>query len=334
MMLKNFSRRQIRGFTLVELLVVIAIIGVLIGMILPAAQTVREAARRTQCLNRLNQIGLATMMFHDSHEAFPPARLYPKKFASSPMDAGGDQPSWLVRILPYLDQQAFYSQWDLSKSYGDHADATVTQPLASFVCPSRRSIDNAQAPTDLKEISVTAPCGCGGWAEIEVVGGATGDFAGNHGDLSPGSTGSASDYYYGGNGTGVIITSQAKQTSDVSLMWVDRISYASISDGSSNTALAGELHVTPENLNTTPFNGPIYNGEDLAAFTRIGGPGVPIRSGSDAPTSSILGFGSWHPGTCNFVYADGSTKAISNEIDTVTLGKICNRNDGEVQIVD
>ena len=112
---------------------------------------------------------------------------------------------------------------------------------------------------------------------------------------------------------------------------MDRITYAHLTDGSSNTALAGELHVSPDNLNSIPYNGPIYNGEDLAAFTRVGGPGVPILTGTSQSAGSILGFGSWHPGTCNFVYADGSTKAIQNGIDTVTLGQICHRSDGGVQ---
>ncbi len=315
-----------------ELLVVIAIIGILVAMLLPAVQQVREAARRTQCLNRLRQIGLATVMFHDSHEAFPPARLYPKKFSVAPRDAGSDQPSWLVRILPFMDQQAFYNQWDLSKSYRDQPEEAVSHALASFVCPSRRSLDNALVPTQSQQVLVTAPCGCGGFVQIDVLGGATGDYAGNHGDLSPGSIGASTDYYYGGNGTGIIISSQAQENSDGKLTWLDRICYTSILDGSSNTLLAGELHVTPKYLNSTPANGPIYNGEDLAAFTRVGGPGVPILDMSDQsePAGKVLGFGSWHPGTCTFVFADGSTKSIENGIDTVTLGQICNRRDGGV----
>lgn len=311
-----------------ELLVVIAIIGVLISMLLPAVQQIRESARRTQCMNRLRQIGLATALFHDSYEAFPPARLYPKKDAVAPLDAGRNQPSWLVRILPFMDQQAFYNQWDLSESYTDQPEETVSHSLASFVCPSRRSIDNAQAPTQTEDVLVTSPCGCGGFIQVEVVGGATGDYAGNHGDLSPGSIGAATDYYYGGNGTGVIISSQAKENLDGTLTWLDKINYTSIADGSSNTVLAGELHVLPENLNTTPFNGPIYNGEELAAFTRVGGPGVPLLGMSDESPSLVFGFGSWHPGACNFVFTDGSTKSIANGIDTVTLGQICNRHDG------
>ncbi|MFK7769726.1 MAG: DUF1559 domain-containing protein [Mariniblastus sp.] len=299
-------------------------------MLLPAVQEVRESARRTQCLNRLRQIGLATAMFHDSQKAFPPARLYPKKDALPPLNLGNDEPSWLVRILPYLEQQNFYQEWDLSESFSSHPKNIAGQALASYICPSRRNLSNAKAPDQIQDVYVTASCGCGGWFKIEVVGGATGDFAGNHGDLSPGSIGSATDYYYGGNGTGVIISSQARQRSEGNLTWIDRIDHASITDGSSNTILAGELQVVPDNLNTVPFNGPIYNGEDLAAFSRVGGPGVPLLSARQTPNTSVLGFGSWHPGTCNFVFADGSTTAISNSVDTVTLGQMCNRRDGEV----
>lgn len=103
-----------RGFTLVELLVVIAIIGILIGLMLPAVQQVREAARRTSCMNKLRQIGLATLSFETARGAYPPARLYPKANAVAPYHLGVNQPSWLVRILPFAEQQPFYEQWDLS----------------------------------------------------------------------------------------------------------------------------------------------------------------------------------------------------------------------------
>lgn len=329
-MYQQLTKEKVRAFTLVELLVVIAIIGILIAMVLPAVQTIRESARQTQCLNRLRQLGMATMLFHDTYEAFPPARLYPKKFPVAPLDAGFDQPSWLVRILPYLEQQSFFDQWDLSAPYQEQPPEAAKHGLTAFVCPSRRSVEDAFAASDYERVLVPLPCGCGGWELIEVVGGATGDYAGNHGDISPGAIGAATDYYFGGNGTGVIISSQAKRSGDSQLTWVDRVRYKDISDGASNTALAGELHVAPENLNMIPFNGPIYNGEDLAAFTRVGGPGVRILSGDDE-SNTVLGFGSWHPGTCNFVYADGSTKAVDSDVDTVTLGQICHRSDGYVQ---
>ena len=319
------------AFTLVELLVVIAIIGLLIAITLPAVQTAREAARRADCQSRLRQVGLATTMFHDVYRSYPPARLYPKMDAVAPFDKGDDQPSWLVRILPFVEQENYYHQWDLSASYADHSEEVTKKQLQVFICPTRRTIGTAVIDSGKQKIKITLPCGCGGTKLIKVVGGATGDYAGNHGDLSPGAIGQATDFYYGGNGTGVIISSQAYENSDGKLLWVDKIKHGSLVDGLSNTFLAGELHVTPKNINTMPFNGPIYNGQDLAAFTRLGGPGIPILSAFQEPHPYIpLGFGSWHPDVCNFVFADGSTRAISNRINTVTLGQLCNRADREV----
>lgn len=320
-----------RAFTLVELLVVIAIIGILIAMLLPAVQAVREAARRTTCLNNLRQIGLATIMFESTNEAYPPARLFPKLNAVSPYDRGTSQPSWLVRILPFVEQQPFYEMWNLNLPYDQQPEEAVSQPLKLFICPSRRTLDQAKAPDSSQSVNVTAPCGCGGVFQVTIVGGATGDYAGNHGDLSPGSIGADTDYYFGGNGTGVIITSQAlAQTNrtDARLDWIDRVKHNSITDGTSNTIMAGELHVSPENLNKIPFNGPMYNGEDLAAFARLGGPGVPLLHPNETSPTGVLGFGGWHPGVCNFVYADGSTHSVNTRTDTVTLGKLCNRDDG------
>ncbi len=324
---------QSRGFTLVELLVVIAIIGILVGMLLPAVQSIREAARRTDCLNRLRQIGLATTNHHDTIGYFPPARLYARPDAVAPFNVGKDEPSWLVRIMPYMEQANLYQKWDLSKSYDLQVEDAKLNPVELFVCPSRRGTDDAVAPGGVTTVLYTAPCGCGGMVTIDVVGGVTGDYAANHGDLSPGSVGLPSDFFYGGNGTGVIISSSAKLQPSGNLSVVNKINMAKIKDGASNTFLAGELHVRAEDLNTTPYNGPIFNGEDLAAFARVGGPGVPILGPKDAP-GSVLGFGSWHPGVCNFVRADGSTGSISANLDTVTLGQLTNRADGEVIVFD
>ncbi len=332
------SRFARHAFTLIELLVVIAIIGILVGMLLPAVQQVREAARRAECLNNLRQIGLATHLFHDNNRAFPPARLFPAKFPQPNHACGGDEPSWLVRIMPFLEQNNLYKGWDLNASYSEHPSEIADQPVPTYLCPTRHAMSDAFIPSSSVTAGVTLPCGCGGVQTINVVGGATGDYAGNHGDPSPGATGSEDDYYWGGNGTGVIISSRAKcimvrQANGFGYTlrpskWVDRISFKTITDGSSNTFLAGELHFTPDNVNTMPYNGPAYNGEDLAAFTRIGGPGVPIARNANDPPGPILGFGSWHPGVCNFVMADGSTHSVSNLLDTITLGQLCHRSDG------
>jgi len=122
----------------------------------------------------------------------------------------------------------------------------------------------------------------------------------------------------------------AQNRNSVTGRWKGRIGYASLTDGSSNTFLAGELHIPDGQLNRSPYNGPIFNGGELDGHSRLGGPGVPILTRHDAPTGTLLGFGSDHPGTCNFVRADGSTGSISNDLDTIVLANLCHRSDGEV----
>src|SRR5262249_327825 len=95
------------GFTLIELLVVIAIIGVLIALLLPAVQKVRDAANRIQCANTLKQIGLAVHNFHDTRGQLPPSRLH------------NYHATWAVLLLPYMEQDTLYQQWDITREYYD-----------------------------------------------------------------------------------------------------------------------------------------------------------------------------------------------------------------------
>ncbi len=323
-----------RAFTLIELLVVLAIVGVLAGLAFPAYQSIRETARQTECQDRLRQLGLTTLSFYNQYKAYPPARLFPDAVGKAPYHRGDSEPSWLVRLMPYMEGEAAYANWDLSAPYTSQPIAAIERPEPLFLCPSRHSPDNASTPAGTVDVTVTLPCGCGGVTQVVVVGGATGDYAGNHGDASAGSIGAPTDFYWGGNGNGVIISSRALEKPNGTLTWVDKIDNKSISDGISHTFLAGELYVNAENINKIPFNGPIYNGQDLSAFARVGGPGVPLQSGVHGQQSGILGFGSWHKGVCNFVNADGTTRAVATDIDTVTLGRLCNRADGKVPLPD
>ncbi len=327
---------QNKAFTLVELLVVIAIVGILVGLLLPAVQAAREAARATQCKNNLRQLALATELFHDSFGSYPAARYQPRP-GDQEYPCGGSETTWLVRIMPFAENQAAEDRWDYRKSYVDHADEVRNYNLSLFVCPSRRSLDEATGEGISVSQSTTwcyLPCGCRypcSRGTSSSVSGAVGDYGGNHGDMSTGSTGLSTDFYYGGNGTGLIISSRAQcnATSGLPVDWIDKISHRDATDGLSNTVLVGEMHVPRGRLRQSPGDAFIFNGDHVFNSTRVGGPGVPIVSDLNDTGNGLASWGSWHAGVCPFAVADGSVRAISSSTDTATLGYLCDREDGQ-----
>ena len=129
-MISPTSKKQ--GFTLVELLVVIAIIGILMGMLLPAVQMIRESARRTTCANNIRQIGLAAAQYHDSKNRIPPAR------------ATDNSVSWMVYLLPYLEQGNLYNLFDIQEAYIFQDPDAVATSIPIMNCPSRRGSQISQ----------------------------------------------------------------------------------------------------------------------------------------------------------------------------------------------
>jgi prepilin-type N-terminal cleavage/methylation domain-containing protein len=135
------------GFTLVELLVVIAIIGILIGMLLPAVQTVREAARRTSCLNNMRQLGISLHNYEGAFKAFPPSRLNPDDNPlPSGVTAGGGTSafqSWTTLILPFVEQGNLADQFDFREAWFDDVNSenleVVGTKLPIFQCASSPS---------------------------------------------------------------------------------------------------------------------------------------------------------------------------------------------------
>src|SRR5262245_10210713 len=121
------STRRSPGFTLVELLVVIAIIGTLMALLLPAVQKVREGAARTKCANNLKQIGAALHLYHDANGYFPP----------SDTKSSTKKHSWVPLILPFIEQEALYNQYNFKKNWYNPANQpVVATQLTLFQCPS------------------------------------------------------------------------------------------------------------------------------------------------------------------------------------------------------
>lgn len=123
------------GFTIIELLVVMAIIGILLALILPAIQSAREAARRSQCKAHLAQMGLALHNYHDSHRAFPPGWIGTR--ARQPAPDGGNGAGWGTMILPQIEQAGLFGQFDARLDIHEPANAAFREVfLPVFICPS------------------------------------------------------------------------------------------------------------------------------------------------------------------------------------------------------
>jgi len=135
------SQRFKNGFTLVELLVVIAIIGILIGMLLPAVQSVREAARRAQCQNKLRQLGLASLNYESARQALPPGVTDDD---ANLLDANH---TGFVFLLPFMEQANLADQFDLTTDWKSSTNA----PLAMIVLPELQCPSNSQSEVSAAE---------------------------------------------------------------------------------------------------------------------------------------------------------------------------------------
>jgi prepilin-type N-terminal cleavage/methylation domain-containing protein len=318
------------AFTLVELLVVIAIIGLLIALLLPAVQASREAGRATRCKNNVRQIGLAIHNFHDVHSFLPPGRIAPRPGDPTPFACGGKEPSWVAHVLPYVEQDNLRKQWDVLATFASHPQTLRHAGSNVFVCPSRRSPSKAEVPSTTVTLpDIVNPCGCiikGG--TLTTIGGATTDYAGNLGDPSPGSIGADTDLDVGGNGTGVLIASRPICRLGQPTDWIDKLELASVSDGTSNTFLVGELHIPQTSLMSFPDDSPMYNGEFYTGMLRVTGVALPLSLGPHDQSASRMTFGSWHPLVCHFAMADCSVRPMSVTTSGSVLARLANRRDG------
>ena len=302
----------------------------------------------------MRQLALATQLHHDALGYFPPARYQPRPDDPDQLQCGEESPTWLALVMPYIEKKDLGNRWDFTKKWHEHDESTRNTVPDVFLCPSRRSGERPVGTIDLaytRTVEIVTrrrgkgrrlPCGCVVPGPIivdkreeqettyEEVSGALSDYAGNHGDLEPGAVGDPTDFYYGGNGTGVIISVRAKCKDGAPYAAYDRIRMASVTDGQSSTFLFGEKHVSAGMLRTFPDDSPAYDGDHLPASCRLAGPGLRIANGPRDVLADMFSFGSWHPGGTHFTFVDGSVRFFSPDTDTKVLGSMANRRDARV----
>ncbi len=323
-------RTRTRGFTLVELLVVIAIIGVLVALLLPAVQSARESARRSQCTNNLKQLGLAAQLHLEAHQVLPTGGWGHGWVGDPDLGFGKSQAGgWPFSLLPYLEQQALHS---LGAGGDDEAKAravetVVSTPLDMFTCPSRRQTALQEPRPECVRRPYRNNPGFGRHRATGPPRVAKSCYAMNSGEKWPG--------YHAGPRT-VADAETHTGWPRISLAvgvcwWRSHFGTEDIEDGTTNTLLFGEKSMDPLLYDSWYGGGDacdMYEGQDLES-NRYAGPLYELHVDTPGLTNTF-GFGGPHPGGCLFAMCDGSTRSVSFSIDTETYRRLALRADAEV----
>lgn len=304
------------AFTLVELLVVIAIIGILMGLLLPAVQMAREAARRTQCANNMKQLGLAMLNYESSRNRFPnnnplvPRSVDGQRIVDTP---------WTVALLPYMEQSNVYDQWNRQLGFAEGTNRVLlTTPIPSFKCPS------SVAPT-IGQFGPLSP-------------GFSADFA-----ATSGGTYDATVVEY----AAPLSVRQPPMLPTSTLMrgFLPQVSsgdsrIASVTDGMSNTIMFCEISGGPKRYNRQQEVGQNSGGfGHFAGWNRL----LLIKMSEDGSTlyggnrlingTNFAGLNifSFHAGgSSQAAFGDGSVRTLSDSISMETLYRAVATQDGEV----
>lgn len=305
------NRLRGRGFTLVEHLVVILIIGILSALLLPAVQSARAAARRSECQSNLRQVGLAVTQFHDIYKHLPYATNM-NSVTSSTGTSGASLLSAFTMILPYLEKGNVYQNYDLTRPYTDPLNlAAINQRIPVYLCPAM----------DLpREVPGNNP-NTGASGED----GAPGSYATN---LGTGAPGSFMTWYAPHNGPFVHQGEGATK-------------FDSMKDGTSNTFFIGEMDYGLKNYNWsgTPSGGTPtmrggltrwavgYPGSTLAGIVGVYNSDRMINSFDEYQT-----FRSDHDNGAHFLYGDNSVHFVPQSVDPLVLRAMATRAGGEMQV--
>jgi prepilin-type N-terminal cleavage/methylation domain-containing protein len=314
------------AFTLVELLVVIAIIGVLVALLLPAIQAAREAGRRAQCANNLHQMGIAAQAYHDVRREVPPTRV-----------ADGYQ-TFLMLILDYMENAQVRKLWNpLAGSKGcfyDQSWQCRTATIDSYFCPSQAHEARIIAQVDIPAEGAShshprndpAPEAGGTYykgsiADYRPIAGSTCTVYDEGGNPISGWQGNNS-HYLDGPAPQVRTVKPANVKFDASghiIGWKGETSFKSITDGLSQTLLAGEVgkYISER---APAFNSDFYPYEfvgHLSPFCQ--------KCDLNEAEGGDNGFGGNHPGVVLFVMCDASVKSVSKEVDRPVMDRAATR---------
>jgi prepilin-type N-terminal cleavage/methylation domain-containing protein/prepilin-type processing-associated H-X9-DG protein len=334
-MTKDNPRRN--GFTLVELLVVIAIIGVLVALLLPAIQAAREAARRSQCLNNMKQLGIAFLNYESAKKEFPLATINPDPLAPPGTPVPGIN-NWAPFILPYVEQGNLIVGYDLDVDWWREPNRAIVQnPLALLLCPSTPNQERFQDKPESSPPNKTGYCGdyftpTGVHMDINTSLPADQQVVNYNEKLSTGADNLVLD--------GVIAEQYEFNKSN---------QIKNVSDGMSNTIMIGEC-VGRED---------VYRGREFFGVDYTGSPPIRARGGAWATTDNPYPIGSrnpwkaafgtipgtvainnsnewghcyysFHPSGANFTFADGSVRYLNEDISLRTLADLTTRAGTEI----